>query len=260
LEDYKFSEASNALYQFVWHEFCDWYVELAKLYLYQGGGEKRQELTKRTLSEALDALLRLLHPFMPFVTEEIWQQLPRRRENESIMVAEFPGPDERYDDESAADEMELIIDVISAVRNIRGEMNLPPGERIVVLLRTKSEEVEKRLRENQSFIQSLALVKGFEFGRNLEKPLYSDFVAVRDVEIFVPMERSRMEEEARRLQKEIAKIEKETTFVLKKLSNEQFLSKAPPEVVQEVKEKAMEFRSQRERLEESFNKIKGMLK
>ncbi len=259
LEDYKFSEASNVLYQFVWHEFCDWYVELAKLYLYQGGGEKRQELTRWTLSEALDALLRLLHPFMPFVTEEIWQQLPRRRENESIMAAEFPGPDERYDDESAADEMELIIDVISAIRNIRGEMNLPPGERIVVLLRTKSEEVEERLRENQSFIQSLALVKGFEFGRNLEKPLYSAFVAVRDVEIFVPMERSRMEEEARRLQKEIAKIEKETTFVLKKLSNEQFLSKAPPDIVQEVKEKAMEFRDQREKLEESLNKIKGII-
>jgi valyl-tRNA synthetase len=259
LEDYKFSEASNALYQFVWHEFCDWYVELAKLYLYQEGGEKRQELTKRTLSEALDALLRLLHPFMPFVTEEIWQQLPRRGENESIMVAEFPGPDERYDDESAADEMELIIDVISAIRNIRGEMNLPPGERIVVLLRTKSEEVEKRLRENQPFIQSLALVKTFEFGRNLEKPLYSAFVTVRDVEIFVPMERSRMEEEARRLQKEIAKIEKETTFVLKKLSNEQFLSKAPPEIVQEVQGKEMEFRSQREKLEESLNKIKEMI-
>jgi valyl-tRNA synthetase len=258
LEDYKFSEASNALYQFIWHEFCDWYVELAKLYLYQEGSEKRQELTKRTLSEALDALLRLLHPFMPFVTEEIWQQLPQRKENESIMVAEFPRPDERYD-ESAADEMELIIDVVSALRNIRGEMNLPPGERIVVLLRTKSEEVEKRLRQNQSFIQSLALVKGFEFSRSLEKPLYSVFVAVRDVEIFVPMERSRMEEEVRRLQKEIARIEKESNFVLKKLSNEQFLSNAPPEVVQEVKEKALEFRNHREKLEESLNKIKEMI-
>jgi valyl-tRNA synthetase len=259
LEDYKFSEASNALYQFIWHEFCDWYVELAKLFLYQERGEKRQELTKRTLSEALDTLLRLLHPFMPFVTEEIWQQLPQRKEKESIMVAEFPRPEERYDDESAADEMELIIDVVSALRNIRGEMNLPPGERIMVLLRTKSEKVEKRLRQNQSFIQSLALVKGFEFGRSLEKPLYSAFVAVRDVEIFVPMERSRMEEEARRLQKEIARIEKESTFVLRKLSNEQFLSKAPPEVVQEVKEKASEFRNQREKLEESLVKIKEML-
>jgi len=259
LEEYKFSEASNVLYQFIWHEFCDWYVELAKLYLYQDGGEKRQALTKRTLSEVLDAVLRLLHPFMPFVTEEIWQQLPGRKENESIMVAEFPRPDERYDDESAADEMELIIDVVSALRNIRGEMNLPPGERIMALLRTKSEEVEKRLGQNQSFIQSLALVKEFEFGRSLEKPLYSAFVAVRDVEIFVPMKRSRMEEEARRLQKEIARVEKESNFVLKKLSNEQFLSKAPPEVVQEVKEKASEFRNQREKLEESLDKIKGMI-
>jgi valyl-tRNA synthetase len=129
----------------------------------------------------------------------------------------------------------------------------------MALLRTKSEEMEKKLRQNQSFIQSLALVKEFEFGRDLEKPLYSAFVAVRDVEIFVPMGRSRMEEEARRLQKEMARIEKESTFVLKKLSNEQFLSKAPPEVVEEVKEKALEFRSQREKLEESLNKIKEMI-
>jgi valyl-tRNA synthetase len=259
LEDYKFNEASNSLYQFIWHEFCDWYLELAKLYLYQEGGEKRQELTKRTLLEVLDAVLRLLHPFMPFITEEIWQQLPQRKENESIMMAPFPKPDKGYDDGSVVDEMGLIIEVISALRNIRGEMNLPPGERIMVLLRTKREEVEKRLRENQSFIQSLALVEAFQFGRNLEKPLYSAFVAVRDVEIFVPMERSRMEEEARRLQKEIVRIEKESAFVMKKLSNEQFLSKAPPEIVQEVKGKALEFRGQREKLEESLNKIKEMI-
>ena len=259
LEDYKFNEASNSLYQFIWHEFCDWYLELAKLYLYQEGGEKRQKLTKRTLLEVLDAVLRLLHPFMPFITEEIWQQLPQRKENESIMIAQFPKPDKGYDDESVVDEMGLIIEVISALRNIRGEMNLPPGERIMVLLRTKREEVEKRLRENQSFIQSLALVEAFQFGRNLEKPLYSAFVAIRDVEIFVPMERSRMEEEARRLQKEIVKIEKESAFVMKKLSNEQFLSKAPPEIVQEVKGKALEFRGQREKLEESLNKIREMI-
>jgi len=175
------------------------------------------------------------------------------------MVAEFPKPDDGYDDESVADEMGLIIEVTNGLRNIRGEMNLPPGERITALLRTKDGEVEKRLRENQSFIQSLALVEAFEFGRNLEKPLYSAFVAVRGVEIFVPMEKSRMEEEARRLQKEIAKIDKESTFVLKKLSNEQFLSKAPRDIVEEVKGKAKEFHSQREKLEESLNKIKEML-
>jgi len=259
LEEYKFNEASHALYHFIWHEFCDWYLELTKLFLYKEENKERQSLTQRTLLEVLDSILRLLHPFMPFITEEIWQQLPQRKENESIMIAEFPKPNKQFDDEAVQEEMALIIEVTNALRNIRGEMNLPPGEQITVLLRTKSKKMEKRLRENQSFIRFLALVKEFQFGRDLEKPLYSAFVVVRDVEIFVPMDRSRMEEEARRLQKEIVKIEKESGFVMKKLSNEQFLAKAPPKVVQEVKEKALEFRSQCEKLEESLNKIREMI-
>jgi valyl-tRNA synthetase len=259
LEDYKFNEAAYTLYQFIWHEFCDWYLELTKLSLYKEGDKRKQDLTRQTLLGVLDSILRLLHPFMPFITEEIWQQLPQRRENESIMVAEFPKPDKRYDDEVVADEMGLIIDVINALRNIRGEMNLPPAEQVIALLRTKSEEVEEKLRQNQSFIQLLALVKKFEFGQDLGKPRYSAFAVVRGVEIFVPMERSRMEEEAKRLQKEILKIERENDFVMKKLSNEQFLSKAPPEIVQEVKEKASEYRDHQQKLEESLNRIKEMI-
>jgi valyl-tRNA synthetase len=259
LEDYKFNEASHVLYHFIWHEFCDWYLELTKLYLYKEGDEKRQSLTQRTLLEVLDTILRLLHPFMPFITEEIWQQLPQRKENESLMIAEFPKPDKRYDDEAVVDEMGLVIEVTTALRNLRGEMNLPPGEQIVVLFRTKNENLEKKLRENQSFIQFLALVKKFKFGQDLERPLYSAFTVVRDIEIFVPMDRSRMEEEVKRLQKEISKMEKESAFVMKKLSNEQFLSKAPREVVEEVKEKALELRTQCEKLEESLVKIKEML-
>ncbi len=259
LEGYKFNEVTHTLYHFIWHEFCDWYLEMTKLYLYKEGDRKRQSLTQQTLVEVLDAILRLLHPFMPFITEEIWQQLPGRKENESIMVAEFPKPDGRYDDEGVSNKMGLVIEVTSALRNIRGEMNLPPGEQMTVLFRPGTDEVERKLRENQSFIQFLALVKEFKFGREIEKPLFSAFVVVRNVEIFVPMERSRMEEEAKRLQKEILKAEKESVFVMKKLSNEQFLSKAPPDVVQEVKDKALEFRIQREKLEESLNKIKGML-
>jgi len=259
VEEYKFNEATHTLYHFIWHEFCDWYLEMTKLYLYREGDKKRQSLTQRTLVEVLDAILRLLHPFMPFITEEIWQQLPGRKENESIMVAEFPKPHERYDDEGVGNKMGLIIDVTGALRNLRGEMNLPPAEEITVVFRTKTDEVERKLRENQSFIQFLALVKEFKFGREIEKPMSSAFVVVRDIEIFVPMERSRMEEEVKRLQKEILKTEKESAFVMKKLSNEQFLAKAPPEVVEEVKEKALEFGAQREKLEESLNKIKGML-
>ena len=260
LDEYKFNEACHFLYQFIWHEFCDWYLEMTKLYLYRGGDQKRQDLTRQTLSWVLDAILRLLHPFMPFITEEIWQQLPMRKGNESIMVAEFPKPDQRYDDQRVKDEMTLIIEVVNGLRNIRGEMNLPPSEQIAVHIRTKNEEVVKRLRGQETFIQFLSSAKELNIGQNVKKPLYSAYAVVRDVEIFVPMDRARMEEEAKRLQKEILKIEKESGFVMKKLSNEQFLSKAPPEVVQEVKEKALEFRSQREKLEESLIKIREMLK
>ena len=259
LEAYAFNEATHALYQFVWHEFCDWYLELIKADLYENEDKKRRALTQRTLLEVLDAILRMLHSFMPFITEEIWQQLPQRKENESIMKAEFPSPDPRYDNEKAAGTMGLVIEVITALRNIRGEMNLPPGEQITALLRTKGEAVEGELREHQSFIHTLARVKELTLGPNLERPLYSAFVVVRDVEIFVPMDRSRMEEEMMRLQKEIQKIEKEIAFVGKKLSNEQFVAKAPPEVVQEEREKASRYQTVRKKLEENLGKIKEAL-
>jgi valyl-tRNA synthetase len=197
---------------------------------------------------------------MPFITEEIWQRLPVRKENESIMIAEFPKPDPHYDDQRVADEMAWIIEMVNGLRNIRGEMNLPPSEQISVHIRTKSDEAVKRLRGQESFIQFLASVKELNIGQHIEKPVYSAYAVVRDVEIFVPMDRARMEEEAKRLQKEILKIEKESAFVMKKLSNEQFLSKAPPDVVQEVKEKAGEFISQREKLEGSLVKIREMLR
>jgi valyl-tRNA synthetase len=259
LDEYRFNEACHVLYQFIWHEFCDWYLEMTKLYLYREGEPTTRYLTRQTLSEALDAILRLLHPFMPFITEEIWQRLPMRKENESIMIAEFPKPDERFDDQRAEDAMGWIIEVVNALRNIRGEMNLPPSEQISVHIRTKSKASEKKLRDQEAFVKFLTLVKELEIGREVKKPLYSAYAVVRDVEIFVPMERARMEEEAKRLQKEIQKIEKESALVMKKLSNEQFLSKAPPEVIQEVKEKGNGFESQRQKLEESLVKIKEML-
>ncbi|MBM4338833.1 MAG: valine--tRNA ligase [Deltaproteobacteria bacterium] len=259
LDEYKFNEACHVLYQFIWHEFCDWYLEMTKLYLYREGDKKRQALTRQTLSEVLDVILRLLHPFMPFITEEIWQQLPQRKGDVSIMVAEFPKPDRRFDDQKIEDEMAWTIEVVNGLRNIRGEMNLPPSEQISVHIRTKGEEAKEQLRKQEPFIQFLASVKELKIGQHIEKPHYSAYAVVRDVEVFVPMDRARMEEEAKRLQKEILKIEKESAFVMKKLSNEQFLSKAPPEVIQEVKEKAEGFSSQRQKLEESLGKIREML-
>jgi len=259
LENYKFNEATHTLYQFIWHEFCDWYLELSKLYLYQNEDPHRRTLTQETLLKVLDDTLRLLHPFMPFITEEIWQKLPLEKENGSIMKASFPRPDERFDDAPAADEMEQVIEIITALRNIRGEMNVPPGEQITALLRTKDLEIEKRLQRNRSFIQNLAKVSEIRIGEEIEKTGYNAFAVVRDVEIFVPMDRSRMEEEARRLQKEILKIGKEIAFVNRKLSNEQFLSKAPLDVVNQEKEKALQYQSIQNKLEGSLKKIKEAL-
>ena len=259
LEDYKFNEASHTLYQFVWHEFCDWYLELIKPYLYHDEDLTRKRLTQETLLGVLDAILKLLHPFMPFVTEEIWQQLPLGKEDGSIMIAEFPKPEERFDDEQIGEEMGLVIEIITALRNIRGEMNVPPGEQIDVLLHPKKKEVKERLVRDQLFIQNLAKVKSLMVFEEIEKPAYSAFAVVREVEIFVPMDRSKMEEEAKRLQKEIVKIEKEIAFVNRKLSNEQFLSRAPVEVVQEEKEKALQYQAVRGKLEENLKKIKEAL-
>ena len=259
LEDYKFNEASHALYQFIWHQFCDWYLELIKPYLYQDEDQERKALAQETLLKVLDATLRLLHPFMPFITEEVWHQLPMGKEVDSIMVTVFPSPDEQFDDDLVASEMGLVIEIITAIRNIRGEMNIPPGEQIEVTLRPKAEEDEERIRRNHLLIQNLAKVKRLVMGREIEKPLSSAFAQVQDVEIFVPMDRSRMEEEIRRLQKEMLKIEKEIAFVNRKLSNGQFLSKAPTEVVEEEKEKALKYQAVRSKLEDSLEKIKDVL-
>ncbi len=260
LDEYKFHEACHSLYQFIWHEFCDWYLEMAKFYLYREGGPEEKDLTRQTLSEVLDATLRLLHPFMPFITEEIWQKLPIPRAYPSIMIADFPTPDPQYDHPGVEEEMGWTIDIVTSLRNIRGEMNLPPSDQISVLVRVKTEALIQRLRRQAPLIQFLALADSFSVGQEIEKPLYYAYAVVKEVDLYVPMSRARMEEEAKRLKKEILKMEKESQFILKKLSNDQFLSKAPPEVVHEVKMKASAFRSQREKLEESLAKVMEMLK
>jgi valyl-tRNA synthetase len=260
LEEYKFNEATHLLYQFTWHEYCDWYLELVKPYLYQTSDEKRKVLTQKNLFETLDILLRLLHPFMPFVTEELWQRLLERKPKESIMVAPYPEPEDRFLEGPWIREMEWVIEVITALRNVRGEMNLPPGERIDVLVRTEEEsKIKERIQRNQVFIETLARVKELRIGKDLRRPPCSAFVQVQEAEIFIPMDPSRMESEKRRLQKEIAKVEKEIAFVNRKLSNEQFLAKAPPEVVSEEKSKVADYQLLKSKLEENLRKVQEAL-
>ena len=175
------------------------------------------------------------------------------------MKASFPRPDERFDGDPAADEMERVIEITTALRNIRGEMNVPPSEQIVALLHTKDLGTMEKLQRSGAFIRNLAKVGEMRVGEKAERTGYGAFAVVREVEIFVPMDRARMEEEARRLEKEILKIEKEIALVNKKLSNEQFLSKAPRDVVDEIREKFQQYQDIRLKLEESLKKIKEVL-
>ncbi len=259
LDGYKFYEASHILYHFIWHEFCDWYLELSKVYLYQDEDPKRKRITQKRLLWMLDTILRLLHPFMPFITEEIWQRLPIKREVESIMISKFPEPRDGFDNPELSREMEFVIDIITTIRNIRAEMNVPPGEQIEVIFKTKVKESKKKIERNLLFISHLAKLGEAKIGEELQKPPYSAFAQLQDAEIFIPIGKSRMEEEVKRLQKEISKIEKDISFINKKLSNEQFLTRAPKEIVEEEKGKANEYLILRGKLEENLRRVKEIL-
>ncbi|HTP66196.1 MAG TPA: valine--tRNA ligase [Geobacteraceae bacterium] len=258
LADYRYNEAAMGLYQFTWSEFCDWYVELSKRDLY-GDDPERKRTAQYVLWHVLEELLRLLHPFMPFITEEIWQNLPGARPVPSIMLAPYPAPDTRREFPDAAADMEKVMAVIGAIRNIRGEMEVPPSREIAVILSCGSDESLALMRHNEGAIVSLARVADLAMGRNVEKPEDASVQVAGDVRIFVPLRGIvNVEEEERRLLKEIGKIDKDIDFLAKKLANPSFVERAPAEVVSGEREKLADFSHKKEVLEESLAKIRRL--
>lgn len=259
LDEYKFHEATHNLYHFIWHEFCDWYLEMIKPNLYQKEDKKSKIISKKTLLEVLGAILRMLHPFMPFVTEEIWQKLPLKKKVSSITIAEFPSEDPNFYDEDIQKEMERLVDLITSIRNIRAEMNIQPSEQIDVIFNVEDEAIAEEIKKNQIFIHHLAKVKTLRVEKEMSKPPIGAFSRIQDLEIYVPMDRIKLEAELGRIKKELAKVEKDISFVNKKLTNEEFLSRAPKEVIEKETEKASQYKILKERLEENIKKIKEML-
>jgi valyl-tRNA synthetase len=258
LAEYRYNEAAMGLYQFTWSEFCDWYVELSKKDLY--GDDPERKLTARyVLWRVLEQLLRLLHPFMPFITEEIWQALPGSKPAPSIMLAPYPAPGDDCAFPAAAANMERVMAVISAIRNIRGEMEVPPSREIAVILSCASQESLALMKHNEGAIISLARVADLAIGRELEQPEDASIQVAGDVQIFVPLRGIvNVEEEEKRLAKEIAKIEKDMDFLGKKLENPSFVERAPADVVEKEREKLAEFSAKRQILEESLEKIRRL--
>jgi valyl-tRNA synthetase len=258
LAEYKFNDAAGALYTFTWHEFCDWYIELSKDDLY-GEEPERRRTAQAVLYTVLEQLLRLLHPFMPFVTEEIWQVLPGQRPAPSIMVADYLPAASLPVNHQGAEKMALIMDVIKGIRNIRGEMNVPPGKQISAVLACKSPASAAVMEQGRDYIRSLARVDELRFGMEVERPAEAATQVAGEVEILLPLAGLiNVAEERKRLEKEIAKIEKDVTLFNKKLSNEAFLAKAPPEVLEKDRNKLKDARGKMQILQDSLAKIAAL--
>ena len=269
LAEYRFNEAAMGLYQFTWSEFCDWYLELSKRDLY-GGDSERKRMAQYVLWYTLDHLLRLLHPFMPFITEEIWQALPKNEESEvrrqksgekseTIMLAAYPEPCVSRSFPEAAADMEKVMAVINGIRNIRGEMEVPPSREIAVILSCASETSRLLMKHNEGSIIALTRIGNLAIGSNIEKPEDSSLQVAGDVQIFVPLKGMvDAVAEAERLIKEIGKIDKDIELFSKKLANPSFVDRAPADVVAKEREKLTETVAKKALLEGSLEKIRTL--
>lgn len=240
LDNYRFNDAASALYKFVWHEFCDWHLEAIKPSLYGKEGEESRRSTMGVLWYVLRDTLILLHPFMPFVTEEIWHRLPKTEG--SIMKAPFPMNDSAaapvvYDAEAEL-KMELVIGIVTGIRNIKGEMNISPSLSLDVSVQPHDKRVREAIEECKDIIINLAKLKSFSIEQPGEKPVGVETTIVDGATIFVSLkEIIDFTKESQRLGKKIGKLADELAVVSKKLENKDFLMKAPAEIVEKVKEK-----------------------
>lgn len=238
-DKYEFGEVGRALYSFIWDDFCDWYIEMAKLPLY-GDDEAAKKTTRSVLAYVLDNTMRLLHPFMPFITEEIWQNLPH--EGESITIAAWPTVDESLSNKERAGEMKLLMDIIRSVRNIRAEVNTPMSKPVPLYLLTKDAKTTAILETNRKYIEKFCNPENLTIGEAIDTPSKSMSAVVTGAELFLPLEGLiNVDEELARLDKELKKWESEVKRVQGKLSNERFVANAPEAVVAEERAKEQDY-------------------
>ena len=242
LEKYELGEAARVLYEFTWNELCDWYIELVKPRLYGKTNPSDREVAQHVLAEVLRGALELLHPVMPFITEDIWQRLPHR--GRTIMRAPWPVYQENLLDKAAEEQMEIIMEVIRGIRQIRSEMNVPPGKKAEALLVSGVEKIRTVLTDNCSYLESLANCKTEVLSVLDEKPRQAATAVAQDIQVFVPLRGLiDIDRELNRLNKELQALEKDLGRVQGKLNNKGFLDKAPAEVVEKERDKEAELNS-----------------
>ena len=243
-----------SLYNFVWHEFCDWYLEAVKPVLY-GKKEKEKLAAKSVLYKVLKDTIILLHPFIPFITEEIWHKLPKNN-TISIMNAEYP-LSEKFFDNKAVITAELIIKAVTGIRNIRGEMNIAPSLKLDVILHTSDKKIEKILTKNKDIIINLARLNSFYAEKTGKKPDKSAAWISDNMSVYVLLKGIiDFKKEILRLKKELKKTAKEFEIVNNKLNNKNFLQKAKKEVVKKTKNQYNSLCKKQDNLKDQIKKIK----
>ncbi|MDQ0858202.1 valine--tRNA ligase [Bacillus sp. V2I10] len=254
-DKYEFGEVGRLLYNFIWDDFCDWYIEMAKLPLY-GDNEEAKKTTRSILAYVLDNTMRLLHPFMPFITEEIWQNLPHN--GESITIAKWPEVNASLTDEKAAADMKLLVEVIRSVRNVRAEVNTPMSKQIPMMIKAKNADVGQQLDDNRAYIERFCSTSSLSISTDAESGEKAMTSVVTGAELIFPLEGLiNIDEEISRLQKELDKLNKEVERVQKKLSNEGFVKKAPEKVIEEERAKESDYVEKREAVLSRISELKG---
>ncbi|GAA0770764.1 valine--tRNA ligase [Roseibium denhamense] len=253
LEDYRFNDASGGIYRFTWNTFCDWYLELAKP-IFNGDDEAAKAETRATAAWAIDEILKVLHPFMPFLTEELWERLgdEGQKADTLLMLSAWPKP--LVSDEAAASEINWLVDLISEIRSVRAEMNIPAGAKVEIVIAGAGEATQTRLATHQSAILRLARGETIEMADSAPKGAAQ--IIVGEATICLPLagvidlsaEKARLEKAAGKLEADISKIEK-------KLGNPKFVEKAPEEVVSEEKTKVAEAKEKLDKIQTALSRI-----
>jgi valyl-tRNA synthetase len=257
IDTYRFNDAASAVYQFLWHEYCDWYLEIAKRSLYQPESPEAKAMTQRTLVETLETTLRLLHPFMPFISEELWQRLPHQGESipapaRSIMIAPFPKATRKGRDAEAERLMAPVLDFVSAIRTVRSESRISPAVELAVTVKPAGRGVAAALESSLPVIGSLARA-AITISHDGVRPAGSAVATTPSGDVFVRLEGVvDFEAERQRLRKEIERSRKEIAFLEGKLGRPEFVERAPAEVVERERERLAEQRQTEQKLTTSL--------
>ena len=255
-EKFEFGEAGRILYHFIWHDYCDWYIEMTKESLQDT--ETDNLTTKSILIHVLDQFLRLLHPIMPFVTEEIWQQIVSE-DNLSIVTADYPVVDKSLKDDQAVEAMNQLIELIRGVRTIRNEMNTPLSKPVDLYIKVNSPAVGELLEANKAYIERFCNPETLVIGEAPETPQEVVSQTLPFAQIMMPLlGLIKIEDELKRLTSEQTKLQQEVTRIDKKLSNERFVQKAPEKVVEEERTKRTEYLRQLDAVNERIQHLEKL--